>query len=75
LRSGNQWAGVRRPSKSTLSLGGKMRKLFGMMLLVAGSSAVALAFPAAPEIDPASAASAVALIAGGLLMINTRRKK
>jgi hypothetical protein len=52
-----------------------MRKLFGMMLLVAGSSAVALAGAAVPEIDPASAASAVALISGGLLLISTRRKK
>jgi hypothetical protein len=53
-----------------------MRKLFGMMLLVAGSSAVALAqSQGVPEIDPASAASAVALISGGLLLISTRRKK
>jgi hypothetical protein len=52
-----------------------MRKLFGMMLLVAGSSGAALATVSVPEIDPASAASAVALIAGGLLMISTRRKK
>ncbi len=51
-----------------------MRKLFGMVLLVIGSAAVASA-AVVPEIDPASAGSALALIAGGLLMVSTRRKK
>ncbi|MEO8050204.1 MAG: hypothetical protein ABI833_07280 [Acidobacteriota bacterium] len=51
-----------------------MRKTFGMMLLVIGASAVASA-TAVPEIDPASASSALALITGGLLVIGARRKK
>ncbi len=50
-----------------------MRKAFGMMLLAIGASAVASA--AVPEIDPASASSALALIAGGLLVMGARRKK
>jgi hypothetical protein len=45
------------------------------MLLVVGASAVATATPSVPEIDPASAGSAMALIAGGVLLISARRKK
>jgi hypothetical protein len=54
-----------------------MQKLFALMLLVVGSSAVAMATPplAIPEVDPASGASALALIAGGLLILRSCRKK
>ena len=52
-----------------------MRKFLAITLLVIGSVAVASATPSVPEIDPASAGSALALIAGSLLMLNTRRKK
>jgi hypothetical protein len=49
-----------------------MRKVLGVMLLVVGASAVAMASPPpAPEIGAGSAGSAVALISGALL-INPR---
>lgn len=51
-----------------------MRKALGLLLLVIGSSTAALAAPG-PEIDPASGASALALIAGGLFMLRSRRKR
>lgn len=51
-----------------------MRKALAFLLLVIGSSVVALA-TAVPEIDPASGGSALALIAGGLLMLRGRGKK
>jgi hypothetical protein len=57
-----------------LSVGGNMQKLIALVLLVAGSSAVAMASPA-PEIDPASGANALALIAGGLVILRSCRKK
>jgi len=51
-----------------------MQKLIAIALFVVGFSAVAMAAPA-PEIDPASGANALALIAGGLLILRSRRKK
>ncbi len=53
-----------------------MLKLLGLSLLLAGavSSAFAGAI-AAPEIDGASAVSAVVLLSGGLLVLRARRKK
>jgi len=51
-----------------------MYKLIGFMLLVVGSSVVGMA-AGVPEIDPASGTSALALIAGSLLIIRSRRKK
>jgi hypothetical protein len=52
-----------------------MRKLVAVALLVVGFSVMAMALPSTPEIDPASGANAVALIAGGLLILRSRRKK
>jgi hypothetical protein len=52
-----------------------MHKLIAVALFVVGFSAVAMAAPTAPEIDPASGANALALIAGGLLILRSRRKK
>jgi len=52
-----------------------MHRLIAIALLVVGSSAVAMAGPGVPEIDPASGANALALIAGGLLILRSRRKK
>lgn len=49
-----------------------MQRVSGMFLLLIGVAAVASA--SVPEIDPASGASALALIAGGLLVIRGRRK-
>ena len=47
----------------------------GLVLLLAGASTVAMAAPAvAPEIDPASAGSAITLVSGMLLMFGGRRK-
>lgn len=49
-------------------------RIFGAALLVAGSTGVALASPAVPEIDPATAGSAIALVSGVLLLARARRK-
>jgi hypothetical protein len=53
-----------------------MRKLIAGMLLVLGTSTVLMAGPAVtPEIDPTTAMSAVALLAGAALVIRGCRKK
>ena len=53
-----------------------MRKLTGMLLLVLGTASFALAgvgpICAAPEVDPGSAASALTILAG-VLMVRKRR--
>ena len=51
-----------------------MQKILGFMLLAVGASAFAVAGVVAPEINAASAGSAVALIAGALLVYRGRRK-
>jgi hypothetical protein len=52
-------------------------KLTGMMLLLAGVASCAFAglVSVAPEISPASGASALALVSGALLVIRGRRKR
>ena len=51
-------------------------KLLGLSLLLVGSASFASATPvAAPEIDGASATSAIALLSGSLLVMRARRKK
>ena len=53
-----------------------MYKLLGLTLLLAGTASLALAGPvAAPEIEGASATSAIALLSGSLLVLRARRKK
>jgi hypothetical protein len=53
-----------------------MSKLFGFSLLLVGAATFAFAgITVAPEIDGASAASAVVLLSGGLLVLRARRKK
>ncbi len=53
-----------------------MKKILALALLTIGTSAVCLAgLAAVPEIDPSSGAAAIALLAGGLLVIRSRRKK
>lgn len=53
-----------------------MSKFFGLSLLLAGAANFAFAgFTIAPEIDGASAASAIVLLSGGLLVLRARRKK
>ena len=54
-----------------------MSKLTGMLLLLAGVAMVAVANPgppAAPEIDPGSCSTALALIGGAWLVVRGRRK-
>ena len=53
-----------------------MQKTLGMLLLLAGMSAFCFAQNGAPapEVDPASAGSALALVTGALLVIRGRKK-
>jgi hypothetical protein len=60
------------------SIGGEkmMSKFIGFSLLLVGAASCAFAGSiVAPEIDGASAASAVVLLSGGLLVLRARRKK
>jgi hypothetical protein len=51
-------------------------KLVGITLLLMGlASVVMAAAPTVPEISPVSAGSAVALVAGAVLIMRGRRKK
>jgi hypothetical protein len=53
-----------------------MYKVLGLSLLLAGAASSALAVPvAAPEVDGASATTAIALLSGSLLVLRARRKK
>ena len=53
-----------------------MSKFLGLSLLLAGAASFAFAGGVvAPEIDGASAASAIVLLSGGLLVLRARRKK
>jgi LPXTG-motif cell wall-anchored protein len=59
-------------NKRTLS----MQKIMGLAFLMIGASVSCMAgLSAVPEVDPASAVGALALLAGGLLVIRGRRKK
>ena len=51
-----------------------MQKLLGVILLLVGTSGAAMASPPTPEISPASGGSAIALLAGALLVVRGRRK-
>ena len=52
-----------------------MSKIIGFTLLLAGSASFAFAgVITSPEIDGASAVSAVVLLSGGLLVLRARRK-
>jgi len=51
-------------------------KFFGLTLLLVGAASFAFAGSvAAPEIDGTTAASAIVLLSGGLLVLRSRRKK
>jgi hypothetical protein len=53
-----------------------MSRLVGFSLLLVGAASFAFAGNVvAPEIDGASAASAIVLLSGGLLILRARRKK
>jgi hypothetical protein len=51
-----------------------MQKTIGMLLLMAAVSVCCFG-AAVPEIDPASGGSAIALVAGALLVLRGRKKK
>jgi hypothetical protein len=53
-----------------------MSKVIGFSFLLVGGASFAFAgITVAPEIDGASAASAIVLLSGGLLVLRARRKK
>ena len=53
-----------------------MQKVIGLSLLLVGASSFAFAgLIIAPEIDGASAASAIVLLSGGLLVLRARRRR
>ena len=52
-----------------------MRKIVALVLLGIGSGVAAMAFNNVPEIDPASAGSALALLTGSVLILRGRRRK
>ena len=53
-----------------------MLKLLGFVLLLAAATLPCVAGDVpAPEVDPASGGAAIALLAGGLLILRARRKK
>jgi hypothetical protein len=54
-------------------LGISVELVFGLMLLILGSTTVSWA-TAVPEIDPSSGLSALALLAGAVLVIRARRR-
>ncbi len=60
-----------RPSNKRRS----MVKMIGVMLLLMGMAGFAFGPPAAPEISPDSATTALALVSGALLVMRGRRRK
>ena len=53
-----------------------MQKVLGLALIIVGASSALLAGGAAvPEIDASTGASALAILAGGILVLRARRKK
>jgi hypothetical protein len=52
-----------------------MYRLIALALLVIGCSIALPAPPSVPEIDPASGANALALIAGSLVVLRSCRKR
>ena len=51
-----------------------MQRIIGMVLMLCGISVVALAQDPVPEVSAASASSALALVAGALLVYRGRRR-
>ena len=56
-----------------------MKRLLGLAYMIVGSAGVAMAgsppVPGVPEIDPATATGALALLGGSILVIRARLKK
>lgn len=51
-----------------------LRKGLGLALVLAGMSSSAWAVDIAPELDPGSMMSAIALISGGLMVLTGKRR-
>ena len=52
-----------------------MKLLLAATLFAIGTASMALCTPGTPEIDPASGASALALLSGALVLMRGRRKQ
>ncbi len=53
-----------------------MQKVLGLALIIVGASSTLLAaVVTVPEIDASTGASAIAILAGGILVLRSRRKK
>jgi hypothetical protein len=53
-----------------------MQKVLGLLLVLVGASSALMAGSASvPEIDASTGASALAIVAGGMLVLRARRKK
>jgi len=52
-----------------------MNRVLALVLLGIGAGIAGMAITSVPEIDPASGASALALLAGTLVVIHGRRRK
>jgi hypothetical protein len=53
-----------------------MQKILGLALMMVGTSSALMAGAiAVPEIDASTGASALAILAGGILVLRARRKK
>ena len=52
-----------------------MKKLVGVMLVIAGMAGHAFAGNLTPEIDASSGVAALSLLSGGLLVLRARKKK
>ena len=53
-----------------------MQKILGLALIIVGASSALMAGAVAvPEIDASTGASALAILAGGILVLRARRKK
>ena len=50
-------------------------RILGLALVIAGLAGTALAGSVAPEIDGSTASAAVALVAGGLIVLRARKRK
>jgi len=50
-------------------------KIAGIALVGIGVAGVCLAIPAVPEVDAATGTNAVALVAGALMILRSRRSK
>ena len=71
-----------RPNRFAILVRQTLRRIghcLGLMLVLLGASSMASALPpppvSTPEIDPGSAASAVAILAGSMLILNDRLRR